>query len=106
MWGHIFESFVFGEIVKSYYNDGIAEPPLYYYRDKDKNEIDLLIMNGDVLYPIEIKTSSDPTKSMISAFRCISNIPGKKTGTGAVICLAKESLPLTNDVWILPTHLI
>jgi len=106
MWGHIFESFVFGEILKSYYNDGIIEPPLYYYRDKEKNEIDLLITNGDVLHPIEIKTSSDPTKSMISAFRCISDILGKKAGTGAVICLAKESLPLTNDVWILPVHLI
>jgi len=36
MWGHLFETFVFGEILKSYYNDGIVEPPLYYYRDKDK----------------------------------------------------------------------
>jgi len=106
MWGHLFETFVFGEILKSYYNDGIVKPPLYYYRDKDKNEIDLLILDGDILYPIEIKTSSDPTKSMISAFRCIENIPGKKTGTGAVICLAKERLPLTDNVWILPAHLI
>ena len=106
MWGHLFETFVFGEILKSYYNDGIVKPPLYYYRDKDKNEIDLLIMDGDTLFPIEIKTSSDPVKSMISAFRCIENIPGKKTGTGAVICLANERLPLTENVWVLPAHLI
>ncbi|MCL2444226.1 MAG: ATP-binding protein [Treponema sp.] len=106
MWGHLFETFVFGEILKSYYNDGIIKPPLYYYRDKDKNEIDLLILDGDTLHPIEIKTSSDPTKSMISAFRCLKNIPGKKTGEGAVICLANERMPLTEDVWILPAHLI
>jgi len=106
MWGHMFESFVFGEILKSYYNDGIIEPPLYYYRDKDKNEIDLLIPDGDTLHPIEIKTSSDPAKSMVNAFRCISSVPGKKAGTGAVICLAKERLPLTEGVWILPVHLI
>jgi hypothetical protein len=106
MWGHLFETFVFGEILKSYYNDGIVKPPLYYYRDKDKNEIDLLIVDGDTLYPVEIKTSSDPTKSMISAFRCLENIPGKKTGTGVVICLAKERLPLTDNVWILPAFLI
>lgn len=106
MWGHIFETFVFGEILKSYYNDGIVEPPLYYYRDKDKNEIDLVIQNGDTLYPVEIKTSSDPAKSMISAFRCLSGIPGKNVGAGAVICLAKERLPLTDNVWILPAHLI
>ena len=106
MWGHIFESFVFAEILKSYYNDGIVLPPLYYYRDKDKNEIDLIVEDGETLYPIEIKTTSDPSKSMVNAFRCLKSIPGKKPGMGAVICLAKERLSLTENVWILPTHLI
>lgn len=106
MWGHIFESFVFAEILKSYYNDGIVKPPLYYYRDKDKNEIDLLIEDGDLLYPIEIKTSIDPKKSMVSAFKCLERIPAKKTGDGAVICLAKELLPLLDNVWIFPVNLI
>jgi len=106
MWGHMFESFVFVEILKSYYNDGIVKPPLYYYRDSDKNEIDLLIESGDTLHPVEIKTNSDPTKSMIKAFRCLKGNPGKKTGTGAVICLAKERLPLTDEVWTLPVNMI
>lgn len=106
MWGHIFESFVFAEVLKSYYNDGIVKPSLYYYRDQDKNEIDLLIEEGGTLYPIEIKTSSDPKKSMVSAFRCLENIPGKQTGSGAVICLAKEHLPLADNVWIVPANLI
>jgi len=102
MWGHIFESFVFAEVLKSYYNDGIVKPPLYYYRDKDKNEIDLVIENGDTLHPVEIKTTSDPTKSMVKAFALLNHIPGKQLGSGAVVCLAKERLPLTGDVWILP----
>lgn len=106
MWGHIFESFVFAEILKSYYNDGIVKPPLYYYRDQDKNEIDLLISEGELLYPVEIKTTSDPTKSMIRAFRCIDNIPTKKAGTGAIICLAKELLPLADNVWMMPAQMI
>ena len=106
MWGHIFESFVFSEILKSYYNDGMVKPPLYYYRDKDKNEIDLVIEDGDTLYPVEIKTSSDPTKSMVSAFRLLDGIPGKQAGTGAVICLAKERLPLKENVWIVPAQTI
>jgi predicted AAA+ superfamily ATPase len=102
MWGHIFESFVFAEILKTYYNDGIVKPPLYYYRDKERNEIDLLIDEGGTLYPVEIKTTSDPTKSMVKAFRCIANVPGKARGQGAVVCLAKEPLPLEEDVWIVP----
>lgn len=106
MWGHIFESFVFAEILKSYYNDGIVKPPLYYYRDTDKNEIDLLIADGDTLHPIEIKTTSDPQKSMIKSFSCLKSIPEKKTGTGALICLAKERLPLAEDVWTLPVGMV
>ncbi|MCL2627393.1 MAG: ATP-binding protein [Oscillospiraceae bacterium] len=106
MWGHIFESYVVAEIIKSYFNDGITNLPLYYYRDNDKNEIDLLIEDGGIIYPVEIKTTSDPNKSMVSAFCCVEKGLGKKTGTGALICMAKEKLPLTESVWTLPVHSI
>ncbi len=104
MWGHIFESFVFAEILKSFYNDGIVKPHLYYYRDKEKNEIDLLIEDGSMIHPVEIKTTGDPIKSMIGAFARLKDIPGKTVGTGAVVCLARNRLPLTDDVWILPVR--
>ena len=106
MWGHIFETFVFAEILKSYFNDGIVKPPLYYYRDTDKNEIDLLIADGDTLYPIEIRTTTDPLKSMTKAFRRLEAIPNIRAGTGAVICMAKECLPLCEGVWTLPVGMI
>jgi predicted AAA+ superfamily ATPase len=105
-FGHIFESFVFAEILKSYYNAGKTTPQIFYYRDADKNEIDILIKDGDVLHPIEIKTTSDPNKSMVSAFKQIEKIPDMKLGEGAVICLSKEPLPLKEGVWILPANLI
>ncbi len=54
MAGAYFETYVVSEIVKSYYNAG-KRPDLYYYRDIDKKEIDLLITIGDKIYPIEIK---------------------------------------------------
>ena len=106
MWGHIFESFVFAEILKSYYNDGIVKPPLYYYRDTDKNEIDLVIAEGDTLYHVEIKPTANPAQSMVKSFRCLRNFPDKTVGTGALICLAREILPLTEGVWILPAGMI
>ena len=106
MWGHIFESFVFAEILKSYFNDGIVTPPLFYYRDTDRNEIDLLIADGDYLHPVEIKTTSDPSMSLANVFRKLDGIPAKKVGEGAVICLAKELLPLTGNVWTLPVKMI
>ena len=106
MWGHMFESFAFAEILKSYYNEGVAKPPLYYYRDKDKNEIDLVISEGGTLHPIEIKATSDPTKAMAKSFRCLENIPGAKVGDGAIVCMAKDRLPLAGNVWALPAHMI
>jgi predicted AAA+ superfamily ATPase len=101
-WGHIFESFVVGEIIKSYYNYGITRPPIYYYRDKDKNEIDLLIENGDTLHPIEIKTTSDPKPTAAKAFALLKKNKAKTIGEGAIICLAKTARPLAENIWALP----
>jgi predicted AAA+ superfamily ATPase len=106
MWGHVFESFVIDEVLKSYYNDGITNPPLYFYRDKEKNEIDLVIEEGDTLYPIEIKSSSDPTPSMAKQFRLLEGIPGKKVGEGAILCLINTLLPLGEKLLAAPVRLI
>jgi uncharacterized protein len=106
MWGHIFETYVVIEILKSYYNDGVYMPPLYYYRDKDKNEVDLVIEAANTIYPIEIKTTSDPVKSMVNSYRCLKDIPAKTIGQGAIICMAKTPMPLVENVWIIPVDLI
>jgi len=55
---------------------------------------------------VEIKTTSDPNKSLVKAFRYLENIPSKKVGTGAVVCLAKERLPLADGVWVLPVGMV
>ena len=106
MWGHIFESFVVTEILKSYYNDGIVEAPLYYYRDKDKNEVDIIIQSGNTLHPVEIKTTGDPQKSMISSFTQLETLPGITRGCGAVICMAREVLPMTKTDSVIPVSYI
>jgi predicted AAA+ superfamily ATPase len=106
MWGQIFETYVVGEIIKSYYNDGQTSLPLYYYRDKEKNEIDLIIEEAGTLYPIEIKASSDPNSGMISAFDVLKKTTDKKIGEGAIICTAKDVLPLAGGNWIIPVDKI
>ncbi|MDR2410419.1 MAG: DUF4143 domain-containing protein [Bacteroidales bacterium] len=105
-WGHIFETFVVSEVLKSYYNNGALYPPLCYYRDKEKNEIDLIIEDGDILYPVEIKTSSDPDKGMVKNFEILNKIPAKIIGAGALICLAKQLLPLTAKTTAIPADKI
>lgn len=102
MAGAFFESFVISEIIKSYYNRGIVEPPLYFYRDKEMNEIDLLIEDGGVLYPLEMKKHADPQRSDVDAFDIIDKIPGVKRGSGGVICLYDNLITLKGNDRVIP----
>lgn len=114
--GAIFESYVFSEIYKSYLNAG-KEPPIFYYRDKDQKEIDLLIYQNGVLSPIEIKKAASPGKTAIKNFRVLDQIDKTEvfggletlkteTGTGSVICMAADLLPIDEKNWYVPVWLI
>ena len=102
MAGAFFESFVVSEIIKSYYNKGVLEPPIYFYRDKDMNEIDLIIENAGVLHPIEIKKHADPSKKDIEAFKLLDKIPNVSRGQGGVVCLYDNLISLTDTDCIIP----
>jgi hypothetical protein len=104
MSGPIFETFVVSEIMKSWHNAG-KKPPVFYYRDKDKNEIDLILEVDGSLYPIEIKKSANPGKDTIASFRFLEEA-GKPLGQGAVVCCASEYLPLDAKNSIVPWWLI
>ena len=102
MAGHFFESFVISEIIKSYYNNGILEPPLYFYRDKDMKEIDLIIEDSGTLYPIEIKKHSDPSLKDIKVFSILDKITNIKRGNGGVVCLYDKIIPLSEKDKVIP----
>ncbi len=102
MAGAFFESFVISEVIKSYYNKGILEPPIYFYRDKEMNEIDLIIEDAGTLYPIEIKKHADPTKKDIEAFEQLDKISGVKRGQGGVVCLYDNLVTLKDNDRIIP----
>ena len=104
--GAFFESFVLSEIVKSYYNRGILELPLYFYRDKDGNEIDLLIEENGTLYPIEMKKHADPRKRDMEAFDLLDRIPGIKRGPGGVVCLYDKLITLRGEDRIIPVNFL
>lgn len=114
MSGQFFESFVFSEIYKSYLNAG-KEPPIYYYRDKDKKEIDLLIYQNGTLSPVEIKKAASPGRTAIKNFHILNALetPQKikndlkvKVGNGAVICMSNDLLPIDEKNWFVPVDMI
>ncbi len=102
MAGNFFVNFVIVEIIKSYYNAGEVRPPIYYYRDKDKKEIDLIIEENGKLHPIEIKKSANPSKDMIKNFKILEKSTGKEIGTGGVICLYDKLIDLDEKNKIIP----
>jgi predicted AAA+ superfamily ATPase len=97
MSGAMFETFVIGEIIKSWANSNGVTPNkyFYYYRDKDGNEIDLVIKRNGILYPIEIKKHINCDKGDITAFTQLDKIPDLKRGEGCVVCMAKDVFPIT-----------
>ena len=116
MSGAFFESWVFSEIYKSYLNAG-KDAPLFYYRDKEKREIDLLIFENGTLYPIEIKKSASPGKEATKHFKAIDPVTKPEIfgeldqykieiGNGAVVCLASDLLPIDSKNWSVPAWLI
>lgn len=100
MSGQFFENFVVMEIVKSYSNRGLR-PDLYFYRDKEKREIDLIIPENGKIYPVEIKKTASPDKSMIANFDILPN-----RGEGALICLYDELRHLGEKDYIVPVKYI
>jgi len=116
MSGAFFESWVFSEIYKSYLN-AAKEPPVFYYRDKDKREIDLLLMENGTLYPIEIKKAASPGSEAVNHFKVLQPLtePEKfgaleqyklEIGSGAVVCMANDLLPIDRKNWYVPAWLI
>jgi len=104
MSGSIFETYVVGEIVKSYINAG-KRPPLYFYRDKEKREIDLILYQNNTLSPIEIKKSTNPGKDAIQHFSILDKA-GLQISTGGVICLQDDLMPIDRNNWMVPVGLI
>ena len=102
MAGAFFETFVVSEILKSYANDGVLDPPLYFYRDKEQNEIDLLIRRDQTIHPIEIKKSADPRATDIKGFSILDKIPGINRGPGGLVCLYERPVPLTGNDMAIP----
>ena len=100
MSGAIFETWVVGEMLKSWWHHG-KQAPFYYYRDKDQKEIDVLIVRDGRVHPVEIKKTAQPGRDAVRHFSVLANL-GLETGAGAVISLVPERLPITAQVEAIP----
>ncbi|MBW1789562.1 MAG: DUF4143 domain-containing protein [Deltaproteobacteria bacterium] len=104
MTGAILETWVVSELLKGYRHNG-RQAPFYYYRDKDKKEIDLLIVQDGTVYPLEIKKTAMPDKRHVRHFKLLEKLR-LPVGPGGVICLADQTLPLTSSTSSIPVAAI
>ena len=104
--GAIFETYVITEIIKSYTNNR-RDPRkyLYYYRDNNKCEIDLLILDNNKIYPVEIKKSSDPGKGAFKNFHVLDKI-NLEVGNGIVLCMSRDIFEIFDNYYYVPIEYI
>ena len=119
MSGEFFETWVVSEVYKSYLNAG-KRPPMYFYRDSNKKEIDMILYQDSTVYPVEIKKSAAPANA-VKNFSVLRPIEAEvaetdefggashlKTniGTGAVVCMTSDLLPIDRKNWYVPAWCI
>lgn len=104
MNGALLENFTVSEIVKSYQNVG-REPYLYFYRDRDAKEIDVILEGDGKLCPLEIKKTAIPDKRILKTFSVIDKSP-LQLGTGAVLCLTEQFGAFDRENLIVPISMI
>ena len=104
MAGHLLESWAVAEILKSFVHAG-RQTPLSYYRDRDGREVDLLIEWDGVLYPLEIKRTATPRRDHVRSFQALSKLD-LPVGTGGLLNLSSDLMPLADDLWSIPLGLL
>ena len=104
MSGELFENLVVSEVAKSYLNSGRDIRNLFFYRDSNQKEIDLLILSGGQLYPIEIKKASQAVLGMAKNFPCIRQLDSMQAGT--ILCQCDKKLLLAENVRSLPLEYV
>lgn len=104
MSGAFLETWVVAELLKGYLHNG-RTPPFYYYRDREGREIDLLIMQDGVVYPLEIKKTASPSYEDVRHFAALEKF-GLSVGSGGIVCLTTQSLPLSATAQSIPVWMI
>lgn len=102
--GAILENYIISEIRKTYFNNG-QNCPMWYYRDKNNKEIDIIIETDGELHPLEIKRSANPASELINTFSVLNRASVSK-GKGAVICMKEELSAFNSDNFIIPVWMI
>ena len=102
--GNILENYVINQIRMSFLNQG-KDAAIFYYRDFDQVEVDVLLQDGGEIHPIEIKKTTMPTGSAVKGFAKLKK-SSLTVGKGALICNAPNLGAINSDTFIVPIGLL
>lgn len=102
--GAILENYVVSEIIKTYHNNA-KDCLIWYYRDSNSNEIDLVIESDGMLHPIEIKRTANPGAELVRPFKLLDKASVPR-GKGAIICMRETLSAVDSDNYIVPIWMI
>lgn len=106
LFGHLLESFVYAELRKQMsWADG--EYALFYFRDKNQNEVDFVIENGaGEIVGVEVKASASVAASDLSGLKKLAALAPSQFSAGFVLYDGTETLPLGyaegKPLWAIP----
>lgn len=102
--GHFFENYVVGELIRGYaYSSSKAN--LSFYRDTNQKEIDVIVEEGGVVHPIEIKKSTNPERKLVKAFDVL-RVSTNTMGMGAVVCMTDRVFPIDENNIMIPANIL
>ncbi|MBQ2594753.1 MAG: DUF4143 domain-containing protein, partial [Candidatus Riflebacteria bacterium] len=105
MNGAFFETYIVSEIIKNMYSfNKDPKSYLFYYRDKDQKEIDLLYVDQNNIYPIEIKKGLMPNKPTKN-FNVLKKF-GLNIKPGLVINNCEKIRPINESAYYYPVFLL
>jgi uncharacterized protein len=88
--GALFESYVVAEVAKAYWHHR-RTPPLHFWRDQTGHEVDLVIEEGGVLHPVEIKSGATVASDMLAPLGWWGHLAGEEAGHGTLVHGGRES---------------
>lgn len=102
--GAYFENFVMNQLVIKNSLSSF-ERNIYFYRDIDQNEVDVLLEDSTGITPLEVKLSANPNKRDIEKFKVLEKL-GKPINNGGIICLIDKLHPVDEKNSLIPVGLI
>ena len=102
--GHFYENYVVMELVKNY-SYGKAKSNITYYRDSNAKEIDVFVEENNIIHPLEIKKSANPSNKEVKKYAVIDKASLNR-GNGGIICMCEEPIPIDAENCLIPSNLI